>query len=288
MDEQERFKQTKIVGIVGILGNVFLVIIKGIIAIITHNQAMMSDAANSAGDIFASAMTFIGNKISSVPKDENHDFGHGKAEYVSSLFISLVMMLTAMVLIKNSIISLVNGVEFIFSWYLIVVCIITIITKLSLYLYTKIISKKFDNILLIATMKDHRNDCVVTTFTLISIILGKFGIFWFDSITSIGIAIWIFITGLKLAKESFNVLMDEAMSEETRNAIINIINQNKEVKNIDLLNSKPVGYKYTINIIIDLDGNMSTFKSHEIADKIEREVCKLPNIYSVTVHVNPV
>ena len=85
--EDNRFSQTKKVGILGIIGNLFLLIIKATIGFTTKSQAMIADSINSAGDIFASLMTFIGNKISSVPKDDDHNFGHGKAEYIFSLFI---------------------------------------------------------------------------------------------------------------------------------------------------------------------------------------------------------
>ena len=72
----DRYKETKYVGIAGIFGNIFLLIIKGFIGFLSGSQAMIADAANSAGDIFASAMTFIGNKIASEPRDEGHNFGH--------------------------------------------------------------------------------------------------------------------------------------------------------------------------------------------------------------------
>ena len=91
----DRFQITKRVGALGIIGNSFLLIIKAIVGFLSKSQAMIADAANSAGDIFASAMTTIGNKIASEPKDEDHNFGHGKAEYIFSLLISLSMLAIA-------------------------------------------------------------------------------------------------------------------------------------------------------------------------------------------------
>ena len=92
----ERFDVTKRVGILGIVGNMFLFVIKIVIGFIGHSQAMIADAINSAGDIFASLMTWIGNKISSVPNDEDHNYGHGKAEYIFSMFISLSIINTSL------------------------------------------------------------------------------------------------------------------------------------------------------------------------------------------------
>ena len=287
MDE-ERFKLTKIAGIYGIIGNIFLLIIKAIVGFVFKSQAMIADSFNSAGDIFASLMTFIGNKISSVPSDEDHNFGHGKAEYIFSMFIGLSMIFVAAKLFYDSIKTLVLGSNLQFSWFLVLVCIITIIVKLCLYLYTKKASKLCKNILLESNMKDHRNDCIVTSFTLISVLLTLCGIYWFDGIVGIGISIWIGYTGISIFMESYNVLMDISVNEKTKDLILNIINSYKEVKKIDNISSAPVGSKYMIFITICLDGNLTTFESHNLANNIEESVSKLPDIYKTIVHVEPV
>ena len=100
---EKKFKDIKKAGLAGIFGNIFLLIIKGTIGIITHSQSMIADSVNSASDIVASLMTFIGNKISSEPKDNDHNFGHGKAEYIFSLFISITMILVSSKLFIDSI-----------------------------------------------------------------------------------------------------------------------------------------------------------------------------------------
>ena len=181
----DKFKATKKAGIYGIIGNIFLLIIKAIVGFVSKSQSMIADSINSAGDIFASLMTFIGNKIASVPNDANHNLGHGKAEYIFSMFISISMILVSSKLLYDSIMTLILGSELKFSWFLVVVCIATIITKLILYFYTKTAYKKYNNILLEANMKDHRNDCVVTSFTLLSILLTLLNIYWFDSVVGI-------------------------------------------------------------------------------------------------------
>ena len=283
----DRFSKTKIAGILGIVGNIFLLIIKGIIGLLTNSQAMIADAANSAGDIFASFMTFIGNKIASEPEDDTHNMGHGKAEYIFSMFISLSMMVIALKLLYDSIMSLINKDTFEFSWFLVIVCIITILVKLSLFLFTNKLSKEFDNLLLDANKKDHRNDCVITTFTLISILLSLANIYWFDSVVGIGISIWIFYSGLQIFIESFNVLMDKSINEEDKNKIIETIKKYPEILKYNHLNTSPVGYKYLVSITIFVDGTLSTFESHSIADNLEKELNSLPFVYLSIIHVNP-
>ena len=91
MVKDMKFKEIKKVSILGMVGNVFLLVIKGFVGFASGSQAMIADAFNSAGDIFSSIMTFIGNGIASKPRDNDHNLGHGKAEYIYSMFISIAM-----------------------------------------------------------------------------------------------------------------------------------------------------------------------------------------------------
>ena len=284
----DRFKATKISSILGIIGNIFLLIIKGIIGYITSSQSMIADAFNSAGDIFSSCMTFIGNKISSKEADEDHHLGHGKAEYIYSLLISITMIVLSVTVIKNAIMTLINKEYFEYSIWLIIICLITIITKLCLYIYTNRLYKKHNNILIKANSIDHRNDCFITTATLISIVLSNIGLYFVDAIVGILISTWIFYTAVKLFIESYDILMDKAMSEETKEKVLQIIDRHKEVIKIQHFNATPVGYRYQISFTIYVDGNMSTFDSHAIANSLEREIEKeIPEIYLTVIHVNP-
>ena len=288
LNMEDKFVTTKKAGIYGIIGNIFLLIIKAIVGFISRSQAMIADSVNSAGDIFASLMTFIGNKIASAPKDKDHNLGHGKAEYIFSMFISISMILVSAKLLYDSVITLIYGSELNFSWFLVIVCILTIITKLILYFYTRNAYKKHNNILLEANMKDHRNDCIVTSFTLISVLLTLVNIYWFDSIVGIGISIWICYTGATIFVESYNVLMDISIDDKTKDIILDIAHSYPEIEGVDDIISTPVGDKYLVFITIKLDGNMSTFKSHELADDLEKNITLLDKIYKTVVHVDPI
>lgn len=282
-----KFKDIKKAGLLGIVGNIFLLIIKGTIGFITKSQSMIADSVNSASDILASLMTFIGNKISSEPKDNDHNFGHGKAEYLFSLFISITMIVVSVKLFIDSVLSLVTKSEFTFSWALIIICILTIITKFALYLYTRKLYKKYDNILLKSNYKDHRNDCVVTTSTLISIVFGYYGIFWVDALVGTGISIWILLTGIEIFTESYNVLMDVSLDDYTKDIIFDLTRTHKEIKNCYNLYSAPVGNKYLVVFTIAVDGNMSTYESHKLANHLEKDIEAIDKIEKVVIHVHP-
>ena len=285
----KKFKQIKRASILGIIGNIFLLIIKGIVGFTTNSRAMIADTFNSLGDIVSSIMTFIGNKISSIPRDDDHNLGHGKAEYIYSLLISIIIIYMSYKVFKDSLISIINKTEYQFSYFLIIVCIITILTKLSLFIYTNRISKKYNNVLIKANSIDHKNDMILTTLNLIAIILSKQGIYFIDGLVGLIIGLFILISGIKIFKESYNVLMDKSLDVETKEKVYKIINKHKEIKKVQHFNSTPVGYQYQISFTIFVDGNLSTFESHKIANKLEKEIDrKLPEIYLTVIHVNPI
>ena len=284
----KRFESTKKASFLGIVFNLFLFIIKIIASTITSSQAMLADAMNSLGDILSSLMTLIGNKIASKPKDEDHNLGHGKAEYIYSMLISIVLIVVALSLCKDSLTSIWMGNNYHYSDILIIVCIITIIIKFSLYLYTNKLSKELNSLLLKANSKDHLYDAVITTINLLSIILTIFGVSMIDGITGVIISIWILITGCKIFKESYDVLMDKTIDDKTKEKVLEVVKKYQEVKKVNHFNATPVGYQYQISFTIFVDGNISTYASHDIANRIERELEKFDEIYLTVIHVNPI
>ena len=284
-----RFKSAKIASILGIAGNLFLFCIKIICAILTNSQAMLSDAFNSLSDICSSIMTYWGNKVASKPKDDSHNLGHGKAEYIYSLLISIVMFILALNVLIILYKSFFLNKKITFSFWSIIICITTIIIKLCLYLYTNKVAKKYNNLLIYANSKDHLSDIFLTLGTLSAVIFSYYNIYYVDFIISILISIWIIINGIKIFKQSYDVLMDKSISNQEKDEVLKIIESYKEIKKINHFNSTPIGYQYQITFTIFVDGNMSTYESHEIANKLEKEITKkIPNIFLVVIHVNPI
>ena len=282
---RNKYKNVKIASILGIVFNVILAISKGIVGFFTMSQAMIADFYNSFSDVFSSLMTFIGNHISSKPRDKDHNLGHGKAEYIFSFVIALVSIQLGISIIRSSLFDN-NIIKF--SWLLIIVNIITIVVKSGLFIYTNKISKKYNNILMLANSLDHRNDVLVTSFNLISSILLYFGITYIDRIVGFGIGIWIIVQGVQILIASYNVLMDKSLDDSLKYEIINLVKSHKEVKRLNHFNATPIGYRYQISFTIFVDGNLTTFESHEIANHLEEEIHeKFKDIYLTVIHVNP-
>ncbi|MDD5888053.1 MAG: cation diffusion facilitator family transporter [bacterium] len=284
----DKFKAIKRASILGVIGNLFLLVIKAIVGIFTNSQAMLADAFNSASDVFSSIMTFIGNRIASKPSDDDHNLGHGKAEYIYSMLISIAMLFLGYQVIKSSISSLINNNKVEFSIWLVVVCGITLFVKVSLFIYTHYLCKKHNNLLLIANSKDHLNDCMITFLNLVACLLSLKKIYFVDGVVGILISLWIFYTAYKIFIDSYDVLMDKAISNETREEVYKVIKKYKDIKKVTHFNATPVGYQYQISFTIFVDGKMSTFDSHKIANDLEKEIGnKFPEIYLTVIHVNP-
>lgn len=284
----QKNKDIKKVSILGILFNFILLIIKLLVGFISNSQSMIADGLNSAGDIFASLMSYVGNMISSKPTDEDHPYGHGKAEYIFSWIISVSMIIASLTMINSSVESIINKNVLNFSYYLIIVCLITIVIKLSLFIYSKCKYKANKSILIKASMEDHRNDIFVTIGTLIGIISTFLGAYYIDGIVGCLISLWILYAGIRLFKSSYDVLMDTNIDDIKKKEICKEIENHKEILHVDSLNSKPVGDRYVIMLKISMDGNITLNEAHKVAGRLKDELIKkFDYIYDIITHINP-
>ena len=285
--ERQNYSETKKVGVIGIIGNIVLLIIKVIISVISKSQAMLADSINSGSDVFASVMTLIGGKISNEPSDEGHNYGHGKAEYIFSLVISIITIFLAVKIFSNGLDSLIHGSEFIFSTGLVVVCIVTILTKAGMYIYTNKLYKETNNILIKANSEDHLNDVFTTLSVLTGVIAGFFSIYWLDGIVALIISIRIFVVAIGIFLDSYDVLMDKSISEEKMQEIVEKVKSFEAIDHIDRITSKTVGKQFLIIVKVSVDGEMTVNESHIIAGKIKAKILENKEIYDVIVHINP-
>ncbi|MGE4283242.1 MAG: cation diffusion facilitator family transporter [Clostridia bacterium] len=283
----DRFQLTKKIAILGIAANIILLALKLTIGFFSRSQAMIADGFNSAGDVFASIATYAGNKIASQPEDSNHPYGHGKAEYIFSMIISFSLLLVAYKILIDSLNTIIDRKEFVFSWWLIGIAVFTIILKLILFIYTRNAGRREDNLLILANAEDHRNDVFVTSSTLLGIILGSQGIFWLDGVVGIGIALWIALTGIRIFSSSYNVLMDTNIDEMVKKDIIDTIESITGVEHVDDVTAKPIGLRFIIIVKVSVPGDMTVREGHSIAAQIREKVKSFKDTEDVVVHVNP-
>ena len=287
-DVMEKDNSVKKVSILGVIVNLFLLSIKLLAGLISKSQAMIADSLNSAGDIFASIMSYTGAKIASKPIDKDHPYGHGKAEYIFSFIIGILMIIASVTMINSSIKNIISNKEITFSFWLIVVCVVTIVTKLLLYLWAEGKYNKCKSILIKASMEDHRNDIFLTLGTITSIIFCYFKVYFVDGIIGICISIWIIYVGINIILESYKVLMDTNISQKDQEEIIKLVELQEEILHVDSIISKPIGNKYIVILKISMDGKMTLNKAHKICGIIKSDIIeKFEYVQDVIVHPNP-
>lgn len=280
-------KAAKKVGVLGIISNLFLLSIKFIVGIMFKSQGLIADAVNSFGDVFSSIVTFVGGKISEKPADEDHEFGHGKAEFVASFLIGIFMVMVSLETLYSGVMCIIYNESFTFSYFLIIVPIVTIITKGILYFYCYRQSKKYDSLLILSNAKDHRNDILLSIGVIIGVVFGYFGYYFVDGIVGVIISLVIIITGVSIIKEAYDVLIDKCIDIETVNEMKNRIEQTEGVNHLDSIKSKPTGALHMLIVKISVDPDMTVRQSHNIAASIRSELRKYPNVYDAVVHINP-
>lgn len=286
--EENKDLTTNRVSIVSLVANIFLLIMKMLIGIVSKSQGLIADSLNSAGDIFASLMSYIGSKVAYKPRDAEHPDGHEKAEYIFSELISISMIIASLLMIKNSLNSIICNQVVVFSEKLIIVCVITIITKFCLYIYAKSKYKTKKSILIKSNMIDHRNDMFLTFGTIIGIVFSYFGYHFVDGIVGAAISTVILITGVKLFMSTYSVLMDTNISKENSDEIIEEVLTFEEVLHVDSLYTKAIGNGYLLILKISMNGSISLEESHNIGYNIEQDILnKFDYIRQVIVHINP-
>lgn len=279
--------KAKSVGMIGMICNFILLCLKFVTGFLFSSHALMADAINSFGDVFSSLVTFIGGKIASKPEDSKHEFGHGKAEFIASFLIGIFMIIVSVDTLKGSIESIYYAEKFSKSIFLIIVPIFTIIIKLSMYIYVLRIARNTKSLLINANADDHKNDIILSFGVLIGILSGYFGMYYIDGIVGIIISFVIMITGVKITKEAYEILIDKCIDTTELDKIKGEILKFEGIRHIDSIKSKPTGNTHMIILKISVDPNMSVKTSHKIAGQIRERLRENELVYDTVVHINP-
>lgn len=276
---------------VSFITNFLLSIFKVIGGILGKSNALIADGIHSFSDLFTDVVAIFGSGFSNKPADLKHPYGHGKLEYLTSILIGVIVIIIGLTLIGN-----VSKSEIIIpSFLVIIVSLITIISKyiLSNYLIQK--GKLYKNNILIASGKESKADVISSVVVLISSILMQFSDYivlfkYTDKIASIIVGLFIIRTGFNIVKENSSVIIGEQETDlEEIESIKKIILNSKLILKIDDLVLLKFGYCYKITADVCMDGNLSLKEAHDEVDKIEKIIKMSDNRAKyITIHINPI
>lgn len=277
----------RIAGIVGIICNLLLSILKFVIGTVSNSVSITADATNNIADAGSSIITLVGFRLSEKPADEDHPYGHARIEYITGLIISFLILLIGYDILKSSVDKIIHPEESVFSWVTVVILVSSIIVKLWLSRFNKILGKQIKSTALEATAADSRNDCISTAAVLVATIISHFTSLNLDGFMGVGVAIFILISGIGLVKETIGPLLGQAPSKEMYEKIEQKILSYENVLGVhDLLVHSYGPGSYFSSAHIEMDAKIDVLVCHDIMDKIERDFLKQLNIHLV-VHLDP-
>ena len=290
-DSKVRDQHALVATILGIISNIVLVIINLFAGIVSGSVAIIGDALNNLTDTGSSLITLVGFKISAMPADKKHPYGHERIEYISGLIVSIIIIVVGIELLNSSITALANNVKTEISIVALIILAVSIIIKLwQGYSYYKI-GKTIDSLALKANSKDSINDAVSTTVILI----GSIFIYYFpnipfalDGLLGIFVSIFIFISGIGMIKETISPLIGVTPNHEFVKKIIDEIKSYPDVLGVHDVRCHMYGpTKSFMTLHIEMPANAKFLTAHDEVDNIEREIRKKFGV-DLTIHMDPI
>jgi len=287
-DPLVRERYGKFAGVVGIVSNFSLCMLKIIVGIVSSSISIIADGINNLSDASSSIITLVGFKLASQPEDKDHPYGHARIEYLTGLFISVLIIVVGFILGKSSFEKILHPQMVKFTWVTVIILVIAIAVKLWQSFFNSSIGKKIDSLTLKATATDSRNDVITTSVVLAGVIITKFTGVVLDGWLGLVVAAFIIVSGIQLIRETSSPLLGEAPDKELVHHIAKMAMSHDGVLGIhDLVvhNYGPGKIFAYIHIEVDADGDL--MESHDMIDNIENEISKALHI-ELVAHMDPI
>lgn len=275
-------------GFLGIGLNILLFTGKFIAGMISHSIAITADAFNNLSDAGSSFVTLIGFRLSGSKPDPEHPFGHGRIEYLSGLFVSMMIILMAVELLKSSVSKIFHPEQVESSWLVIGILIVSILVKLYMSSYNRMIGKKISSAAMQATATDSLSDSIATTVVLASTLIAKFTGLYVDGYCGVLVGVFIFIAGINAARDTVNPLLGQAPDPEFIKEIRDIVTEYGEIKGIhDMVvhDYGPGRVMVSFHAEVPASGNICVL--HDAIDQVENELQEKLGCHAV-IHMDPI
>lgn len=275
---------------IGVFANAGLSFAKILVGWIFSSAAILADGIDTGTDIFTSLTTVVSSKISNRPPDETHPYGHERAETIAAKVVSFVIFYAGASLFISSLKRILKGEHTLITGVLpFVVTLISIAVKTWLFLYKYAVGKKIESYAFIADALNMRNDIFISSTVFLGVLLNKLGLLWVDGIVALIISVMIIKTSLEIFKETSYELMDGMTDLQIYNQIFSAVETVSRASNPHKVRVRQVGYKYFVDLDIEVDGNISVQEGHEIATLVKNAIIKQNDrIADVMVHIEPI
>ncbi len=282
-----RLKVGNLAGTVGIVINLILALTKLSIGILISSIGVIADGVNNLTDSASSVVTLLGFKLSSIPADKEHPYGHGRMEYVSALIVAFMVILVGLQFIRSSYERIIDPEPVEFQLIPFIILGISILFKVWLSIFNRDLGNKINSSGLKATATDALGDVLITSVVVLSIVVGQFTDLPVDGIVGLVVSLFIIYAGYSLVRETVSPLLGEAPPEEITDAIYDDIMTYDFITGAhDLIVHSYGAGRSMATIDVEFPGNIDAVTIHEVIDKAEREIGERYDL-TLVIHMDP-
>lgn len=287
-------RQSLLAAWVSVISNLFLTIIKIVTGVVFKSQVLLADGIHNAADVVASVVSLGSMKISNQPADEDHPYGHGKAEVVSSAFVAIILLGAAIYIGYESVKALFEPASEA-HWIAFIAAVISVIWKALLYVYTMKVAKKQRSKGLEATAYDHLADVYASLAAVLGIGIALVNNYihipfaqYGDPVAGIVVAILILKLAISMMKESVDILMEASLPMERNYQYLETIQNNPHVKRIDSIRARNHGHYVLIDVRVGVPADLTIQQGHDVCREIKKSIRDMDEeVTEVLVHLNP-
>ncbi|NLY45003.1 MAG: cation transporter [Tissierella sp.] len=287
-DKNVREDYAVLSGVLGIICNLLLFLIKLVIGLLINSIAVISDAFNNLTDLGTSVVTIYGAKLSNMPPDDNHPYGHGRFEYVASLAVSFIIFAVGLTLLRSSFEKIISPESVEFNWPLMIILLISVSIKVWMFSYNRYIGNLINSSINRAIAHDSINDALATSGVVIGTIVGKYISLPIDGILGLIISILIIYSAFTIAKDSVDLILGPAPDPKIIESINSIVLSGKGIRGThDLIVHDYGPGRINASIHAEVSDEANIVEIHNEIDKIEKRIKKELGI-SIVIHMDPI
>jgi cation diffusion facilitator family transporter len=288
MQRNERFDSADRIIQVGFWVNAVLMVCKLAAGYWGRSDAVFADGIESACDFVAIFATMMALKLGRQPFDANHPYGHGRAESLAALMVSLVIFATGSWILFESVIAVINRDFKSPGLVAVAAAFFTIIIKEWLYRFSEKTGRKLESPALLAIAKDHRKDAVTSVSTLVGVVGAFCGFGIMDPLAAALTSFIILHIGYQTFREAAHDLMDGSAPADFIDALQTLAEGVERVEHVHEMRARRSGQYMIVDLKLEMDPDMTVKESHEVATNVKKLIFdKYPGVGDVMIHINP-
>ena len=285
---EERFDAADRIIAVGFWVNAGLMAMKLLAGHFGKSEAVFADGLESACDFIAILSTMIALRVGRQPFDPRHPYGHGKAESIAAVLVSLVIFSTGLGILVKAVHTIMDRTYQTPDLIAVLAALVTIAVKEWLYRYSTATGERLESPALTAVARDHRKDAVTSVATLIGVSGAYFGVGIMDPLAAGLTSFFIFHIGYETCSAAVHDLMDGSPADDLIRSISELAEGVDGVEHVHEIRGRRSGQYLIIDLKLDMDPNMTVKRSHDIATTVKRRIFEqYPNVGDVMIHINP-